>query len=123
MKGPKSSHIQRAEPVGDDESGIEIPAPQSQQAAEKPQTQKSLALPKSNGRAAQKQAVYTGYLEVFEGNSEQAMNTILQITEGRGSKAWTDDDLTRLKVDLEQRRNPTSQSVEDTAAFEKAQGF
>lgn len=41
------------------------------------------------------------------------MNTILQITEGRGSRSWTDDDLVHLKTDLEQRR---SQAASDFAA-------
>ena len=104
------------------ESGIEVSIPQPQQTESKPQTPKSITLPKSNGKAAQKQAIYTGYLEVFGGNSEQAMNTILQITEGRGSRAWTDDDLAHLKADLEERKSQMTPQGETDLPGEKGTG-
>ena len=116
------------------ESGVEVPVTTTQETPETPSAQKPLTLPKSNGKAAQKQAVYTGYLELFGGNSEQAMSTILQITEGRGSKVWTDDDLAHLKADLKQRKKEcTSQSPEgadkesglsaSSDTIQNAQGF
>lgn len=45
--------------------------------------------------------LYKSYLEKFGGNAEQTMAEMLRITEGRVSREWTQDDLSRLERMLE----------------------
>ena len=54
-----------------------------------------------------KQALYKGYLSFFNGNQTDAQNAILAITQGRGSKDWTAEDINNLQADLNSRNNPT----------------
>ena len=49
--------------------------------------------------------LYNGYLELFNKDSEQARDAMLSITEGRGSKDWTDEDIKSLTADLDFRMN------------------
>ena len=53
-----------------------------------------------------KQAIYRDYLALFNGNQHEAQSTILALTQGRGSKDWTLDDLNALQADLDNRHKP-----------------
>lgn len=53
----------------------------------------------------QKQVIYREYLALFNGNAQEAQEAILAVTQGRGSKEWTADDLNALQADLEVRSN------------------
>ena len=46
--------------------------------------------------------LYRSYLEKFGGDSEQTMDAMLRITEGRASRDWTDEDLNNLEAGLEE---------------------
>ena len=50
-----------------------------------------------------KQSIYREYLALFNGNAQEAQNAILAVTQGRGSKEWTVDDLNALQVALDAR--------------------
>ena len=50
-----------------------------------------------------KQCIYREYLALFNGNAQEAQNAILAVTQGRGSKEWTLDDLNALQTDLDAR--------------------
>ena len=50
-----------------------------------------------------KQSIYREYLARFNGNAQEAQNAILEVTQGRGSKEWTVDDLNALQVALDAR--------------------
>ena len=50
-----------------------------------------------------KQSIYREYLALFNGNTQEAQNAILAITQGRGSKEWTMDDINALQADLDAR--------------------
>ena len=61
-----------------------------------------------------KQSIYKAYLSLFKGSQQEAQNAILAITQGRGSKDWTIDDLNNLQADLDTRSNspePLPQAV------------
>ncbi len=45
--------------------------------------------------------VYKRYLDRFGGNAEQTMTEMLRITEGRVSREWTQEDLSKLEAELE----------------------
>ena len=51
-----------------------------------------------------KQSIYKAYLSLFKGSQQEAQNAILAITQGRGSKDWTIDDLNALQVELDARK-------------------
>lgn len=53
-----------------------------------------------------KQSIYREYLALFNGNAQEAQNAILSVTQGRGSKEWTLDDLNALQADLDNRNVP-----------------
>ena len=48
-----------------------------------------------------KQSLYRGYLALFDNNQQEAQSAILAVTNGRGSKEWTIDDINALQADLE----------------------
>ena len=56
-----------------------------------------------------KQSIYRAYLALFNGSQQEAQNAILAITQGRGSKYWTTDDLNNLQADLDTRSNSSEQ--------------
>ena len=56
-----------------------------------------------------KQSIYRAYLTHFNGSQQEAQNAILAITQGRGSKDWTADDLNNLQADLDTRSNSSEQ--------------
>lgn len=56
-----------------------------------------------------KQSIYKAYLSLFKGSQQEAQNAILAITQGRGSKDWTIDDLNALQADLDTRSNSPEQ--------------
>ncbi len=56
-----------------------------------------------------KQSVYKAYLAYFNGNQQEAQNAILAITQGRGSKEWTVDDLNALQANLDTHNNSPEQ--------------
>jgi hypothetical protein len=116
------------------ESGIDIPQPSApaktppppapsgaQKKKEKPETPDAPKAepPKGNGAAGRKVTIYDGYIEVC-GHPEHAKNAMLLVTDGRGSKDWTDEDIVRLEADLLRRRQeketptlPFGESVRD----------
>ena len=61
--------------------------------------------------AERKKALYDGYLAVCDGVPQHAQNAMLQITEGRPSKEWTETDLKRLAVDLYRRQGGMKDSA------------
>ena len=61
--------------------------------------------------AERKKALYDGYLAVCDGVPQHAQNAMLQITEGRPSKEWTETDLKRLAVDLYRRQGKMKDSA------------
>ena len=52
-----------------------------------------------------KQCIYREYLARFNGNAQEAQNAILAVTQGRGSKDWTVQDLNNLEADVQNRIN------------------
>jgi phage recombination protein Bet len=55
------------------------------------------------GLQSRKVDIYSGYLQVC-GHPEHAKNAIFKITDGRGSKDWTELDICNLESDLKRRR-------------------
>ena len=53
-----------------------------------------------------KQCIYREYLARFNGNTQETQNAILAVTQGRGSKEWTLDDINALQSDLDARNAP-----------------
>ena len=51
-----------------------------------------------------KQSIYREYLALFNGNAQEAQNAILTVTQGRGSKQWTIDDINALQSELDARK-------------------
>lgn len=111
------------------ESGADSPAP-----AEQPPSTKDT--PDSPSRTAQdeatpqqrpnytptlaesKKALYDGYVAVCDGVAQHAQNAMLQITEGRPSKEWTETDLKRLAVDLYKRQGKMKDSAPEKPPVE-----
>ena len=56
-----------------------------------------------------KQSIYKKYLARFSNDQKKAQEAILAITQGRGSKDWTDDDLNNLQADIETRNSDTAE--------------
>lgn len=56
-----------------------------------------------------KQSIYRAYLTHFNGSQQEAQNAILAITQGRGSKEWTVDDLNALQANLDTHNNSPEQ--------------
>ena len=56
-----------------------------------------------------KQAVYREYLSFFKGDKQAAQSAILEVTEGRGSKDWTLEDIQALQEDVAQRQEATEE--------------
>lgn len=97
------------------ESGTDSPGPAGQPTstpdttASPSKTAQDGATPQERGShtptpAERKKALYDGYLAVCDGVPQHAQNAMLQITEGRPSKEWTETDLKRLAVDLYRRQ-------------------
>lgn len=97
------------------ESGTDSPVPAGQPTstpntpANPSRTAQDGATPQERGShtptpAERKKALYDGYLAVCDGVPQHAQNAMLQITEGRPSKEWTETDLKRLAVDLYRRQ-------------------
>ena len=53
-----------------------------------------------------KQSIYREYLALFNGNQQETQEAILAVTQGRGSKEWTLDDINALQADLDTRNTP-----------------
>ena len=53
-----------------------------------------------------KQCIYREYLALFNGNAQEAQSAILAVTQGRGSKQWTLDDINALQADLDAHNTP-----------------
>ena len=51
-----------------------------------------------------KQSIYREYLAHFNGNAQEAQSAILAVTQGKGSKEWTLDDINALQSDLDARK-------------------
>lgn len=68
--------------------------------------------------AERKKALYDGYIAVCNGVQQHAQNAMLQITEGRPSKEWTETDLKRLAVDLYKRQGKMKDSAPETPPVE-----
>ena len=56
-----------------------------------------------------KQSIYRAYLAYFNGSQQEAQTAILTITQGRGSKDWTVDDLNALQANLDTHNNSPEQ--------------
>lgn len=56
-----------------------------------------------------KQSIYRAYLAHFNGSQQEAQNAILAITQGRGSKDWTVDDINALQANLDAHSNSPEQ--------------
>ena len=60
-----------------------------------------------------KQAVYNNYLKLFQADPHDAprlaQEAIMSVTQGRGSKDWTLDDIARLEADVQTRSNNAGQ--------------
>ena len=56
-----------------------------------------------------KQAVYREYLSFFKGDKQAVQSAILEVTEGRGSKDWTLEDIQALQEDVAQRQEATEE--------------
>ncbi len=81
------------------ESGVDVPAPTFQSspvAAPQP-------TPHKPTRAEHKNRLYHGYLDFFDGDTKLAQEAMLLVTEGRGSKDWTDEDMAHMGADLAQK--------------------
>lgn len=50
-----------------------------------------------------KQSLYRAYLSLFNGNQQEAQSAILSVTQGRGSKERSLDDINNLQADLDNR--------------------
>lgn len=68
--------------------------------AERPQEQRRQQRPEPRNTAETKKQLYERYLAVCGGQPDHARNAMLKVTEGRGSKDWTDEDLIALGVDI-----------------------
>lgn len=68
--------------------------------------------------AERKKALYDGYIAVCDGVAQHAQNAMLQITEGRPSKEWTETDLKRLAVDLYKRQGRMKDSAPERPPVE-----
>lgn len=98
-----------------EELDMEEPAPApTQKRQQRPKVDLTQTTPQN-----QKEVLYQGYLEVCGGNKEHAKNAMLKITEGRGSKEWTDEDLIALGFDLVKRREMINAALDD----ETGEGF
>lgn len=104
------------------ESGTDSPVPAGQPTstpntpANPSRTAQDGATPQERGShtptpAERKKALYDGYLAVCDGVPQHAQNAMLQITEGRPSKEWTETDLKRLAVDLYRRQGGMKDSA------------
>ena len=60
-------------------------------------------IPDAKELTGRKQCIYRKYLAIFNGNAQEAQNAILAVTQGRGSKQWTLDDINALQADLDAR--------------------
>jgi hypothetical protein len=68
---------------------------------------------------SRKKDIYNGYLEVC-GHPEHAKNAIYKITNGRGSKDWTELDLYNLEGDLKRRRGEEKKAAAEREPAEDA---
>lgn len=71
--------------------------------------------------AERKKALYDGYIAVCDGVAQHAQNAMLQITEGRPSKEWTETDLKRLAVDLYKRQGRMKDSAPEQPPVEPSE--
>ena len=60
-------------------------------------------IPDSRELNERKQSLYRAYLSLFNGNQQEAQSAILSVTQGRGSKEWSLDDINNLQADLDNR--------------------
>lgn len=51
-----------------------------------------------------KRNLYNEYLAVCDNQPQHAQNAMMKVTEGRGSKDWTEEDMRHLAIDLARRR-------------------
>ena len=51
----------------------------------------------SDSMECRSKKIYNSFLEKFDGNEEQAKSAILGVTNGRGSKDWTEEDIENLE--------------------------
>lgn len=66
-----------------------------------------------------KKSLYEGYLKACGGVQKHAQNAMLKVTEGRGSKDWTEKDIEALTLDLHARK--TAQKAEPERTEEAVQ--
>ncbi len=61
-------------------------------------------IPDSRELNERKQALYRAYLTFFNNTQQEAQSVILSVTQGRGSKEWSLDDINNLQADLDNRK-------------------
>ena len=66
-------------------------------------------IPSPQELSEMKQAVYREYLSFFKGDKQASQSAILEVTEGRGSKDWTLEDIQALQEDVAQRQEATEE--------------
>jgi hypothetical protein len=66
----------------------------------------------TGGLQNRKLDLYNGYVEVCK-HPEHAKNAIFKITNGRGSKDWTELDLCNLEGDLKRRRDEVGKAISE----------
>ena len=66
-------------------------------------------IPSPQELSEMKQAVYREYLSFFKGDKQAVQSAILEVTEGRGSKDWTLEDIQALQEDVAQRQEATEE--------------
>lgn len=64
-------------------------------------------------RPEARQEIYKAYLDHFNGDTMQAQQKILEMTDGRGSREWTEDDVTNLRTQLSVLETITLTQPED----------
>ena len=69
------------------------------------------ATPHNPTAAERKKHLYDGYMAVCGGVAEYARNAMMKVTEGRGSKEWTEKDMDELAVDLARRRSEAARKA------------
>lgn len=72
---------------------------------EQPQAEPAASAPNSSNLNEHKKNIYLEYLKLCGNSSLAAQQEMLKITEGRGSKDWTNEDLKMLEEDIEFKRS------------------
>ena len=64
-----------------------------------------------------KRNLYNEYLAACDNQPQHAQNAMMKVTEGRGSKDWTEEDMRHLAIDLARRRGELSPGEHEEAGY------